>query len=67
MNPRREYFEARLARLRAADKTLDGFEAWLLHRAYRPEQFPEARDCEAAWHLVREFRLLDGSQSEGQQ
>ena len=35
---------------------LEDFELWLLHRAHRPDEFPDAADCARAWHLTKDYR-----------
>lgn len=37
-------------------ETLKDFELWLLHRAYRPDEFEDAAACEQAWRLTKVYR-----------
>lgn len=34
---------------------LEDFQHWLLHRGYRPEEFPDAASCAVAWNLTRDY------------
>jgi hypothetical protein len=38
--------------------TLDEFEHWLLHRAHRPDEFPDSQACGAAWPLVLTYKRI---------
>lgn len=40
---------------------LDDFELWLLHRAHRPDEFPDAAACGDAWRLVKTYRASLGA------
>jgi hypothetical protein len=40
---------------------LEDFELWLLNRAHRPDEFPDAAACADAWRLVKTYRAGLGS------
>lgn len=41
---------------------IEDFGSWLLHRAYRPDEFGQemASNCITAWDLFREFKRENG-------
>ena len=51
-----QVFELMCAVHERPPEKLEDFELWLLHRAHRPEEFPDASACAEAWRLTKLYR-----------
>lgn len=56
MVTKKQAFDLMFKEFERPSEKLDDFELWLLHRAHRPDEFPDAAACADAWHLVKTYR-----------